>query len=44
MAINMFEPEIARRKRGGIPGDLGDEDEPFQVTSGRRRKSSSTKR
>lgn len=44
MAINMFEPEVVRRKRGGIPGDLGDEDEPFQVTSGRRRKSSNTKR
>ncbi|POS85623.1 hypothetical protein EPUL_001299 [Erysiphe pulchra] len=38
MAINMFEPEIPRRKGGGIPGDLGDEDELFQVTSGRRRK------
>ncbi|KAI6247038.1 hypothetical protein HI914_04870 [Erysiphe necator] len=38
MAINMFEPDIPRKKGSGIPGDLGDEDEPFQVPSGRRRK------
>lgn len=39
MAINMFEPEIPTRRRVGIPGDLGDEDELFQVTPIRRRRS-----
>ncbi|KAI1001823.1 hypothetical protein K3495_g6382 [Podosphaera aphanis] len=29
MAINMSEPEILIKKGSGIPGDLGDEDEPF---------------